>query len=145
MERFLPRDFQLPNLDSYNAPFFTDGRLQIQFCGECDHAQHPPDDVCYACQGNDLEFRSMPGGGKIESFVVIHHPVHPALKDKVPFAVALVSVDGAPGCNVLGNVPGADPGDLQIGQRVHVVFEDVTNEATGEALKIPQWELRSAS
>lgn len=141
MARFLGDDFQLPNLDPWNTPFYTAGSLQMQFCRNCGSAQHPPDDVCYSCQSTALEFRAVPGTGTIESFVVIHHPIHPMLKDKVPFAVALVSVDGADGCNVMGNVLGAEPKSLAIGQRVRVVFEEVTNQATGDELKIPQWEL----
>ena len=141
MPRFLGDDFQLPELEPLNTPFYTAGTLQMQFCRVCGATQHPPDDVCYTCQSTDLEFRQVSGEGRIESFVVIHHPVSPKLKDKVPFAVALVSVVGAEGCNVMGNVLGARVEDLKIGQRVQVCFEKVTNSDTGEELQIPQWEL----
>ncbi len=141
MPRFLGDDFMLPVLDPLNTPFYTTGSLQMQFCRACDAAQHPPDDVCFSCQSTDLEFRAVPGTGTIESFVVIHHPIHPALRDKVPFAVALVSVDGADGCNVMGNVLGAEVEDVAIGKKVDVRFEEVTNAQTGETLKIPQWAL----
>lgn len=141
MPRFLGDDFMLPDLDPLNTPFYTAGVLTLQFCNDCGSAQHPPDQICYTCQSADLEFRSVDGGGTIESFVVIHHPIHPGLKDKVPFAVALVSVDGAPGCNVMGNVLGCELADVQIGKKVRCVFEETTNEKTGDVLKFPQWEL----
>lgn len=141
MARFLGDDFQLPPLDPLNTPFYTAGTLQMQSCKSCGSSQHPPDDVCYSCQSTELEFRPVPGTGTIESFVVIHHPIAPQLKDKVPFAVALVSVDGADGCNVMGNVLGVAPEKLEIGQKVRVTFEEVTNPDTGDELKIPQWEL----
>ena len=141
MPRFLGDDFMLPDLDPLNTPFYTAGALTMQFCKDCGSAQHPPDEICYNCQSSDLEFRAIDGGGTIESFVIIHHPIHPGLKDKVPFAVALVSVDGAPGCNVMGNVLGCDAKDVQIGKRVRCVFEETTNEKTGDVLKFPQWEL----
>ena len=141
MPRFLGDDFMLPVLDPLNTPFFTTGSLQILFCRSCGAAQHPPDDVCFSCQGVDLEFRTVAGTGTIESFVVIHHPIHPGLKDKVPFAVALVSVDGAEGCNVMGNVLSCEVADVEIGKKVEVTFEEVTDPQTGEALKIPQWQL----
>ena len=141
MSRFLGDDFQLPELDPLNTPFYTAGTLQMQFCRDCDSAQHPPDEICYGCQSTELEFRSLAGTGHIESFVVIHHPVHPGLKDKVPFAVALISVDGAAGCNVMGNVLDAELAHVSIGKKVRVVFEEVTNVASGEVLKIPQWQL----
>lgn len=141
MSRFLGDDFQLPELEPLNTPFYTAGTLQMQFCRDCNSAQHPPDEVCYSCQSANLEFRTVTGTGRIESFVVIHHPVHPKLKDKVPFAVALISVDGADGCNIMGNILGAALEDIEIGKEVRVVFEAVTNEVTGQELKIPQWRL----
>ena len=141
MTRYLGDDFLLPFLNSYNTPFFTAGSIQIQFCKDCDHAQQPPDDLCYACQSRSLEFRSMPGTGTVESAVLVHHPLHPALKERVPYVVAIVSVDGAPGCNVTGNVLGCPPEDVEIGARVRAIYEEVEDPATGTQLKIPQWEL----
>ena len=55
--------------------------------------------------------------------------------------MALISVDGADGCNIMGNILGAALEDLEIGKEVRVAFEAVTNEVTGEELKIPQWRL----
>lgn len=141
MSRYLGDGWVLPTLTPNNTPFFTAGTIQIQFCEDCGHAQHPPDDVCYACQGTRLAFRGMPGTGRVESAVLVHHPIHPALKDRVPYVIAIVSVDGAPGCSVQGNVVGCAPEAVRIGQRVRAVFEEATDPASGAKLKIPQWEL----
>lgn len=141
MTRYLGDDFLLPSLTPNNTPFFTAGRIQIQFCEQCNHAQHPPDDLCYACQGTDLAFRSMPGTGRVESAVLVHHPIHPALKAHVPYVVAVVSVDGAPGCHVTGNVVGCPPETVKIGAPVRAVYEEATDPASGQKLLIPQWEL----
>ena len=124
MTRYLGDDFLLPNLTPRNTAFFTAGSVQIQSCEDCSHTQHPPDDVCYACQGTKLAFRSMPGTGRVESSVVVH-----------------ISVDGAPGCSVTGNVGGCAPEAGEIGARVQAVFEEVEDPRSGETLKIPQWEL----
>ncbi len=140
MSRYLGDDWVLPALTPRNTPYFTAGSIQIQFCRECGHAQHPPDDVCYACQGAKLEFRAMPGTGRVESAVVVHHAVHPALATRVPYVVAIVSVDGAPGCSVQGNVVGCAPEAVAIGQKLRAVFEEATDPATGTRLRIPQWE-----
>ena len=82
----------------------------------------------------------MSGTGRVESAVVVHPPVHPALKTKVPYAVAVISVDGAPGCNVLGNVVGCTPEAVRIGDRVRAFFDEVNSPQGGETLKIPNWE-----
>ncbi len=124
-----------------NTPFFTSGSVQIQFCEDCDHAQQPPDDVCYACQGTNLAFRTVLGSGRVESAVLVHHPIHPALKEHVPYVIAIVSLDGAPGCSVAGNVVSCAPEDVEIGQKVRAVFEEAKDPASGQKLLIPQWEL----
>ncbi len=143
MTRHLGDDFLLPTLTPENTPFFTAGSIQIQTCGDCGFTQHPPDDVCYTCRSRNLEFREMPGTGRVESAVLVHHPIHPALVERVPYVVVVVSVDGAPGCNVMGNVVGCAPEDVEIGARVRAVFESATDAASGQALRIPQWELAS--
>ena len=141
MSRHLGDDFLLPPLTPHNTPFFTSGSIQIQFCEDCDHAQQPPDDVCYACQGTNLAFRAMAGSGRVESAVLVHHAVHPALKEHLPYVIAIVSVDGAPGCSVAGNVVGCAPEVVEIGQKVRAVFEAAKDPASGQELLIPQWEL----
>ncbi|MCA9512990.1 MAG: OB-fold domain-containing protein [Myxococcota bacterium] len=141
MSRHLGDGWVLPSLTPENTPFFTAGTIQIQVCDDCGSAQHPPDDLCYACQGTRLSFRAMPGTGRIESAVAVHHAVHPALKDRVPYVIAIVSVDGAPGCSVQGNIVGCAPEDAAIGRRVRAVFEHAVDPASGTKLAIPQWEL----
>jgi len=144
MQRYLGDDWILPSLTPNNTPFFTAGRIEIQFCEDCEHAQHPPDDLCYACQGRRLAFRALPGTGRIESAAVVHHAVHPALKERVPYVIAIVSLDGAPGCSVQGNVIDCEPAAVEIGQKVRAVFERVTDPRSGTQLAIPQWELASS-
>jgi hypothetical protein len=140
MRRYLGDDFILPTLTPNNTPFFTAGTIQIQFCQDCGHAQHPPDDICYSCHGANLQFAACDGTGRVESCALVHHPVHPALKERLPYVIAIISVDGAPGVNVQGNVVNCPAEEVEIGQRVRAVFEEATDPATGQALLIPQWE-----
>jgi uncharacterized OB-fold protein len=141
MKRVLGEEWALPALDDLNRPFFTAGVLTFQQCRSCEHIQHPPEDVCESCQGFDLSSFRSAGNGRIESVVVVHHPVHPALADQVPYAIVLVSVADAPGILVAGNVVGKEPDALRIGDEVRVVFEHVKDPVTGEELRIPQWEI----
>jgi uncharacterized OB-fold protein len=141
MTRYLGDDFMLPVLHRHNTPFYTAGTIQIQCCDDCDHAQHPPDDVCYNCQGTNLGFRAMSGEGRVESAVLVHHPIHPGLKDKVPYVIAVISVDGAPGCNVIGNVLGCPAEDVAIGQKVQAIFDEVQDPNSDQRMLIPNWEL----
>ena len=140
MARYLGDDFLLPHLDAHNTPWFTAGELKIQFCKACSAAHYPPEDVCIQCRSHDQEFRSVSGEGTVESAVEVHFPVHPLLKDRVPYNIAVISIEGAPGCNAIGNVVNKGSGDVEIGQRVRAIFEEATDPATGTKLLIPNWE-----
>jgi len=140
MSRYLGDDYLLPVLDPGNEPWFTSGNLQVQFCNDCEHAQLPPEDVCLGCRGTNLAFRTMPGEGTVESAVEVHFPVHPLLMDRVPYNLAVISIDGAPGCNAIGNVTNLGSGDVEIGQRVRAIFEEATDPQSGERLLVPNWE-----
>ena len=140
--RVLGESWALPALDANTRPFFTAGVLTLQQCTRCKHVQHPPEDVCEACQSFALESFASAGDGRIESVAVVTHAVHPSLADRVPYAIVLVSVADAPGD------PIADPhrvgllaDAVRIGDRVRVVFEQAKDRRTGEELGIPQWQI----
>ena len=141
MSRVLGDDWLLPGLDDTNRAWFTSGQLAVPACTSCGAFQFPPEEVCGECQGFEFKLQPVRGQGRIESFIVVHHPVHPALKDVGKYAVVMVGLDDAPGVNIPGNVVGSEPEALEIGQRVRVIFEEVTDPQTGDLLKIPQWEL----
>jgi uncharacterized OB-fold protein len=144
MTRVLGDGWALPVLDRWNRDFFSGGVLKLQQCRSCLHIQHPPEEVCERCQSDAFEALESEGLGRIESVVVVHHPVHPALATQVPYAVVLVSVCDVPGILITGNVVGTAPEDVKIGTEVRVVFESATDPGSGEELKIPQWEIVSA-
>jgi len=131
----------IPALDPTNESWFTSGRINAQSCDDCGAFQHPPDDVCGGCQGTNLSFVDCSGEGTVESVAVVHHPVHPGLSDHCPYAIAVISIDGAPGVNAIGNVRNRAPHEVAIGQRVRAVFEEVPDPDGGETLRIPQWEV----
>lgn len=140
MSRLLGDDWTLPRIDARTRAWFTAGKLMVQRCEDCGTWQHPPEDVCGQCRGTQLAFRACGETGRIESYVVVHRAVHPKLEARVPYAVALVSLDGAPGVHVLGNVLDRPPDRLAIGQAVRAVFETVPDAGGDGSLQIPQWE-----
>jgi uncharacterized OB-fold protein len=141
MTRILGEGWALPGLDDTNRAFFTSGELALQQCQSCRHVQHPPEDVCTSCQGTAFEAFKSAGRGRIESVAVVHHPVHPALADHVPYAIVLVSVADAPGILITGNVAGTAPEAVKIGTEVRVVFERAIDPSDGQVFQIPQWKI----
>lgn len=140
MTRFLGDDWLLPALDERNRAWFTSGRLALQACERCAALQFPPEDACRRCGSFALGTRESAGRGRVESVAVVHHAVHPLLRGRVPYAVALVALDDAPHVRLLGNVLNRAPDRVAIGDRVRVVFEEVRDPESGETLRIPQWE-----
>ena len=125
----------LPELTAENTAFWTggaDGKLMIAFCKDCATAIHPPQLVCPKCWSETIESKAVAGTGTVYSYTVNHQPWAPDMK--VPFALAVVDVDGAPGVRVTAEVVTADPETVTIGQRMRVAF---LNE---DDVWLPQWE-----
>jgi hypothetical protein len=131
----------LPGTDALTKRFFSAGQLVFQQCAKCGFVQHPPTDVCGECQSFAFAERASAGLGRIQSLTVAHYAVHPALKERVPYVVVLVSIDDVPGVRVIGNVVNRAPSEVRIGERLRVCFEEATDPQTGELLRIPQWEV----
>jgi hypothetical protein len=93
--------------------------------------------ACPHCLSTDWAFEPSTGRGTVYSYTVVHRPPQPGFDP--PYVLAIVDLDE--GWSMLTNVVGVEPGDVRIGQRVAVRFEDVTDEvalpcfapATGEA------------
>jgi uncharacterized OB-fold protein len=126
----------VPQPDALTRPYW-DGvarrELRLQTCLACAHAWHPPLPICPRCHSERIEWRPVAGGGTVYSFTVAHHAVHPAVVGKVPYLVALVTLDEGP--RVVSGLPGVPFADVRIGMRVRLRFEEI---APGVVL--PQFE-----
>ncbi|MEN9717157.1 MAG: hypothetical protein RIQ99_35 [Pseudomonadota bacterium] len=129
----------LPELTAENTAFWTGGErgeLMIAVCDACAAAIHPPQVVCPACFSRSVTPRASAGTGTIYTFTVNHQPWLPDMK--VPFAIAVVDVDGARGVRVTAPMTGCDPAEVRIGQRVTIAFEP------GGDVWLPLWRLLAA-
>lgn len=125
----------LPEFTPENTAFWTggaDGKLMIAFCDCCAHAIHPPQLICPQCWSEKVAFRPVSGTGTVYTCTVNHQPWMPDMP--VPFALAVVDVDDAPGVRVTAQVVGADLQDVAIGQRMQVTFLNIDD------VWFPQWE-----
>lgn len=125
----------LPELTTESTAFWTggaDGKLMIAFCNDCAGAIHPPQVVCPKCLSENVSSRAVAGTGTVYTFTVNHQPWMPGMA--VPFALAVVDVDGAPGVRVTGEVVGTSPDAVAIGQKMRVGFLPLDD------VWVPQWE-----
>lgn|SRR3990167_3696344 len=114
----------LPKLDSNNRDFWTggeQGELRILCCNDCGKFIHPPRPVCRHCLSENVASRVVAGTGVVDTFTINHQKWHP--KMEVPFVIARVALDDAPGVYLTTNIVGCEVGEVDIGDRVKVKFE----------------------
>lgn len=112
-----PRPRPAINLD--NAFWFEaarEHRLVVQRCLACKTLRHPPGPCCPECQSFEWDTVEASGRGTLYSFVVAHHPRHPAFD--YPLLIAVVELDE--GTRLITNLTGVTADDLTIGMPLEV-------------------------
>jgi uncharacterized protein len=115
-------DDVLYTIDSDTRPFWEATKrseLLIQHCPQCSTYQFYPRIVCSNCL-SDVEWVVSRGRGTVYSFSVVHKAFNPEFKDKVPYVVALVSLDEGP--RMMTNLVGIANEDVKIGMPVEADF-----------------------
>jgi hypothetical protein len=121
----LPAPAPLP--DGLDRPYWEATKrheLVAQRCNACGRFQWGPEWICHRCHSFALGWARVPGAARIFSWERAWHPVHPALKDAVPYVVLLVEFPEADGIRMIGNLAGDPRAPVAIGARVLPVFED---------------------
>jgi hypothetical protein len=109
-------------------------RLVVQRCDRCGRTRHPPGPVCPSCRATTAEWHELPGTGTVYTYTVVHQAFVPALADRLPYVVIAVELDGAEGARLVSNLVDADPGEIEVGMPVEVVWEDM-----GPELALPRF------
>ena len=118
------RAMPAPVADFDTKPFWealAQERLLLPHCRVCDAARWPPGPICPHCWSDATDWRAAPASGRLYSWTIVRHPTHPALKDQVPYVIALA--DFAHKVRLLGNIVNWNGAELHDGQSVTVVYE----------------------
>jgi uncharacterized protein len=111
----------------YWSAFFWEGaargKLLVQKCGRCHRHQYPPTVCCERCQSRDLDVVEVSGRGSLYAMTVMHQAFLPDFAEDVPYTIALVDLDDAPGARLLTNIVECGGRSLAAGDPVQVVFE----------------------
>ncbi len=99
------------------------GELLMQRCAECKRFRWLPRPMCPSCNSLAREWVKMSGSGKVYSWTIITHPVHPAAVSRVPYNVVQVQLDEGPELILVTNLIGIRNEDIRIDLPVQVVFE----------------------
>jgi len=114
----------LPRLDSDNRAFWTGGEvgeLRIHHCADCGGWTHPPKPVCRHCLSENVAPKAVAGTGVVDTYTINHQKWFPGME--VPFVIARVALDGAPGVYLTTNIVGCPVETVDIGDKVQVKFE----------------------
>src|SRR5690348_5973084 len=86
--------------DRWTAPFWAatrQRRIIVCECADCLTLRMPPGPFCPQCQSQSVRWREVPGSGGIFTFTVVQRAIDPKEERRLPYAPAVVSLDGAPG------------------------------------------------
>lgn len=95
-------------------------RLVVQRCTVCATLRHPPGPQCPHCQSFEWDTVEASGRGTLFSWVVAHHPRHPAFD--YPLLVAVVELEE--GTRLITNLTGVTADELEIGMELVVDWLD---------------------
>jgi uncharacterized protein len=111
-----------PDVDSEGFWAATaEGHLAFCRCVECGVWLHPPLERCRRCEGATA-FEAVTGTGTIYSFIVQRQPSVAGYLDAIPYVVALVDLDGAPGVRLPARIVGIEPELVTVGMAVAAEF-----------------------
>lgn len=116
-----------PAINRDNAFWFEaarEHRLVIQRCTACRALRHPPGPCCPGCGSFDWDTVDASGRATVHSFVINHHPRHPAFD--YPLVVAVVQL--AEGTRLITNLVDVAPEDVAIDQPVVLDWLDADPE-----------------
>lgn len=129
----------LPNPLPLERPYWEHAKrhvLALQKCRACGTFRFPASPICASCdtdQGDDGDWTPVSGRGVIVSWVVFHRSYFPSFAADIPYNVALIALDEGP--VMCANLVGIANERIASGQRVRVVFDDVSPE-----FSIPKFE-----
>jgi len=118
----VPDDASKPYWDAAAEHVLTAAR-----CSRCAAFSLPPDVVCARCGATDPAwvFEALSGGGTVRSWTVARQSFLPGFEDDLPFVLVDIELDDQPDLRLIGRLMDGPDAALQVGDRVHVTFEDL--------------------
>lgn len=114
------------------APFWDaleGGELRLQYSPSSGRWQFPPLERCRH-SGGPLEWRTIPPQATIVTFIEQNRPVSAEFAALVPYIIALVEPDAAPGVRLPVTLLDADRESVAVGARVEI---GVARSASGKS------------
>ncbi len=123
--------FDLPTIEDETRPFWDalrEGRLMIARCGACGKVHYFPRPMCPSCWSEDVSLVEVTGRGTLYTWSTVYVNDLPPFNTKVPYVAAQVDLEE--GVRLTTMVVDAAPQDLEIGMKLQVVFEAISDDVT---------------
>lgn len=113
-------------IPSFDAQEYWEGckRGELWMQRHKESGQWYPPNLFGPCQVLGREWVRVSGRGKVYSYTLITHPVHPAARDRVPYNVIQVQLDEDPELIMVSSLEDIENEDITIGIPVEVVFTE---------------------
>lgn len=124
--RLLPEgipDWQRPFWDS-----LREKQIKVQRCTSCGTFRHVPKEICATCHTTSYSWEPVSGRGVVYTYTVVHRAPTPAYQEHAPYAIVHAVMDE--GFRMVATMTGIDPGSVEIGAPVRVVYTDLPGDWT---------------
>jgi len=121
----------VPIVSPWAKPFWDAAReekLILQKCKDCEKHVFYPRIACPHCFSEDVEWVEASGKGTVYSYTVVTNNAPSAFIQDMPFVIAIVKLQE--GVQMLTNIVGCDPKQVQCDMPVEVTFERLDDEFT---------------
>ena len=134
---YFPDTMPRPTPVMYEAEFWNScatQNLRFQACSDCGQLRHPPTPICPQCHSTNVSWIDAPKEAEIFSFTVVHHASHPAVEEKLPYVVGILTFEGLDGVRLVSNVTDIPTDQVHIGMKVKLWWDDI-----GEGVYVPRF------
>jgi uncharacterized OB-fold protein len=121
----------LPVIDADNEEMWASAKrhaLALQRCSDCGFVRYPPGPICTECASLEFSWEPIGGGGSVYTWTEINRAPSDAFAADVPYVYAVVELDEGP--MMPTNLVEVGAADVEIGMRVELSYDDVTDEVT---------------
>ncbi|MGE0861764.1 MAG: Zn-ribbon domain-containing OB-fold protein [Gammaproteobacteria bacterium] len=117
--------FPYPEPEYGTEPYYAalnEERLVMQRCSTCARLRWHPAPLCLDCGASEHEWTQLSGRGRVYTWTVVTHPVHPAAVERVPYVVVEVELVEQAGLRMVSNLVDCDPDSISFDAPVTVGF-----------------------
>jgi uncharacterized OB-fold protein len=117
--------FPYPIAEYGTEPYWAacnEERLLMQRCQSCSKFRWHPAPLCTFCADAGYDWTPLSGRGRVHTWTVITHPVHPAAVALVPYVVVEVELAEQANLRMISNLIDCDPQAITFGAAVALAF-----------------------